>query len=124
MSGFFSRRAAPAGALRGVIAAIGLAGTALLLAGCGGSTVTLRQMVGKADYLPPQCNANPCVLTGLGGVVHVWERHVDRQLALGRSFIVTGVCASACEIAARRAHARIQPGARLIPHTPVPTVFS
>ncbi len=96
----------------------------LLLAGCSGSTVTLRQMVGNASYWPPACTADPCTLTGLGGVTDVWERYVDDNLALGRSFVVVGVCASACEIAARRAHARILPGARLIPHTPTPTVFS
>ena len=78
-----------------------------LLAACGSSTVTLRQMVGKAEYWPPRCEADPCVLTGMGGIQHIWERHVDEQLALGRSFVVTGVCASACEIAARRAHARV-----------------
>ena len=123
MDTFAFWRATPVGVLRGAIAVVGLS-AAVMLAGCGGSTVSLRQMVGKADYWPPECSSNPCVLTGPGGVVHVWERHVDEQLALGRSFVVTGVCASACEIAARRAHARILPGARLIPHTPTPTVFS
>lgn len=96
----------------------------VVLAGCSGSTVTLRQMVGNASYWPPQCVSDTCVLTGLGGVVHVWEKYVDENLARGRSFVVVGVCASACEIAARRAHARVLPGARLIAHEPAPTVFS
>lgn len=93
--------------------------------GCsGGNIVTLRSMIGDSHYWPPRCDSNPCVLTGLGGVTRVWERHVDENLALGRQFVVEGVCASACEIAARRAHAKVLPGARLIQHTPSPTVMS
>ena len=84
------------------------------------SAVTVRQMLNDARYWPPACNASPCVLTGLGGLVRVWEKHVDRNLALGRRFVVQGVCASACEIAARRAKAELLPGARLIYHAPTP----
>lgn len=80
--------------------------------------VTVRQMIGDARYWPPACTRPVCVLTGLGGIVQVWERHVDRHMAQGRRFVVKGVCASACEIAARRAHATIKPGAVLIPHKP------
>lgn len=97
----------------------------LLVSGCnGGSIVTLRNMIGDTKYWPPPCHADPCVLTGNGGIANVWERHVDENLALGRGFVVKGVCASACEIAARRAHAKLLPGARLIVHTPTPTVWS
>ena len=83
-----------------------------------GSVVTLREMIGDARYWPPACSADPCVLTGNGGVTDVWERHVDKHLAQGRQFVVKGLCASACEIAARRAHARVLPGAKLVVHKP------
>lgn len=86
--------------------------------------VTVREMLGDERYWPPACNASPCVLSGLGGIVPVWERHVDKNLALGRVFVVVGVCASACEIAARRAHAEITPGAVLIVHEPTPAILS
>lgn len=67
-------------------------------------------------YAPPPCNSRVCVLSGPGGLVNLWTSHVDRNLALGRVFVVKGVCASACEIAARRADATILPGAKLIKH--------
>lgn len=69
-------------------------------------------------YAPPPCHADPCVLTGPGGIWQVWRAHVDRNTALGRSFVVTGICASSCERAARRVHARLLPGARLVYHEP------
>lgn len=53
----------------------------------------------------------------------VWERHVDANPARGRQFVVNGLCASACEIAARRAHASLLPGATLIVHEPRPAVI-
>lgn len=86
--------------------------------------VTVRQMIGDPRYWPPACSKPVCVLTGLGGIVQVWERHVDTNLALGRTFIVKGLCASACEIAARRAHAVVADGAVLILHKPSPAVWS
>lgn len=86
--------------------------------------VTVREMIGDDRYWPPACERPVCVLTGLGGIVRVWERHVDKHTALGRSFVVEGVCASACEIAARRAHATPMPGARLIVHKPSPAILS
>jgi hypothetical protein len=98
--------------------------TLVVASACNGSAVTLRSMIGDAQYWPPPCNSSPCVLTGMGGVVHVWEQHVDENLKLGRKFVVWGVCASACEIAARRANATVLPGSRLIKHTPSPTVMS
>lgn len=72
-------------------------------------------------YWPRPCTPTVCVLTGLGGIVDVWERHIDRHT--GRLFIVRGICASACEIAVRRAQRRqervtIEPGAKLIKHRP------
>ncbi len=67
-------------------------------------------------YAPPPCNSRVCVLTGPGGLVSLWKSHVDRNKALGRVFVVKGVCASACEIAARRADATMLPGARLVKH--------
>jgi hypothetical protein len=98
---------------------------ALLVSGCSsGGGVTLRSMIGNGDYWPPACHSNPCVLTGMGGITEVWNRHVDKHLALGRRFVVKGTCASACELAARRAHAKVLPGARLIYHKPSPTVWS
>ena len=103
---------------------IGMVATGL--AGCGGAPgMGLGTMLGNDLYWPPACDKSPCVLTGLGGIVDVWTRHVDENLALGRSFIVPeGICASACEIAARRANARIMPGAKLIAHTPRPMLTS
>jgi|GEM_PF-2899656 hypothetical protein len=95
----------------------------VLATGCSGNVVTVREMIGDASYWPPACNADPCVLTGNGGITDVWERHVDTNLARGRQFVVKGLCASACEIAARRAHARLLPGAKLIVHEPRPAVI-
>jgi hypothetical protein len=98
--------------------------TLVLVAGCSaGGVVTVREMIGDASYWPPACNANPCVLTGNGGITDVWERYVDTNLARGRQFVVKGLCASACEIAARRAHAKLLPGAKLIVHEPRPAVI-
>ncbi len=91
--------------------------------GAAYGVVTVRQMLNDDRYWPPACHASPCVLTGLGGLVNVWRDHVDHHLALGRRFVVKGVCASACEIAARRSHATLLPGARLIPHKIEPTVW-
>ena len=87
-------------------------------------SITVRQMIGDARYWPPACDQSVCVLTGLGGIVQVWERHVDKQKSRGRSFVVEGICASACEIAARRAGAAIAPGATLIVHETSPVVWS
>lgn len=86
--------------------------------------VTVRQMIGDARYWPPVCDQSVCVLTGLGGIVQVWERHVDKHKELGRTFVVEGICASACEIAARRAGAAIAPGATLVVHEPSPARWS
>ena len=98
--------------------------TLMLASGCSaGGVVTVREMIGDASYWPPACNADPCVLTGNGGITDVWDRHVDTNLARGRRFVVKGLCASACEIAARRAHAQLLPGAKLIVHQPRPAVI-
>lgn len=86
-----------------------------------GRTVTLRDMIGDPRYWPPECGQNVCVLTGLGGIVQIWNAHVD--LNSDKRFIVRGVCASACEIAARRANAEIAPGAVLIEHAPSPLIY-
>lgn len=81
------------------------------------SSATLTEVLTHADtYAPPPCNSRVCVLSGPGGLVALWTSHVDRNLALGRVFVVKGVCASACEIAARRADATLLPGARLVQH--------
>lgn len=85
-----------------------------------------RAFLADDRYWPPPCSAHVCALTGLGGIVAVWEDHVDRHP--GRLFVVRGVCASACEIAYRRAVARaervvILPGARLIKHRPTRAVW-
>lgn len=105
----------------GVVAAC--VATLVLASGCSGNVVTVREMIGDTSYWPPACTADPCVLSGNGGITDVWERHVDKNLALGRKFVVAGLCASACEIAARRAHATVLPGARLVVHEPQPAVI-
>ena len=69
-------------------------------------------------YAPPPCVEQICVLTGPGGIWQVWEAHVRKNQALGRTFVVEGVCASSCERAARLAHAEVKPGAVLIYHEP------
>jgi hypothetical protein len=98
--------------------------TVLVASGCSAEkVVTVREMIGDARYWPPACTSDPCVLTGNGGITNVWERHVDTNLARGRHFVVKGLCASACEIAARRAHATVLPGATLIVHAPRPAVI-
>jgi hypothetical protein len=84
--------------------------------GAGGQ-VTIKEMIGDPRYWPPACDSVVCVLTGLGGIVQVWLKHVDRNLALGRTFVVRGICASACEMAARRAKAKLLPGAELTSRT-------
>lgn len=89
----------------------------------GAAQVTVRQMIGDPRYWPPACHQQVCVLAGLGGIVQVWERHVDRNLALGRTFVVKGLCASACEIAARRSGATVLKGATLIVHESSPAVW-
>lgn len=117
MPGFRARLSAP----RAIAAYVA---TLVLACGCSaGSTVTVREMIGDARYWPPACTANPCVLTGNGGITDVWERHVDTNLARGRQFVVKGLCASACEIAARRSHAKLLPGAKLVVHEPRPAVI-
>lgn len=81
------------------------------------TSASLVEVLANAKaYAPPPCNSRVCVLTGPGGLVNLWNSHVDRNLALGRVFVVKGICASACEIAARRADATVLPGARLIRH--------
>lgn len=81
------------------------------------SSASLTEVLTHARaYSPPPCNSRVCVLTGPGGLVNLWNSHVDRNLALGRVFVVKGLCASACEIAARRADAKVLPGARLVKH--------
>lgn len=113
------RRAALVLATAGAISV--LSGVSAGIAASGG--VTVREMIGNPLYWPPPCETKVCVLTGLGGIVQVWLKHVDRNLALGRTFVVDGVCASACEMAARRAKAKLLPGARLIPHPAGKTVW-
>lgn len=81
------------------------------------TSASLVEVLSNAKaYAPPPCNAHVCVLSGPGGLVNLWISHVDRNRALGRVFVVEGVCASACAIAARRAEATLLPGARLVPH--------
>ena len=81
--------------------------------------VDLTHVLANAEaYAPPPCNSRVCVLTGPGGLVNLWIAHVDRHAAKGRTFVVKGVCASACRLAALRVHARLLPGARLVYHKP------
>lgn len=81
------------------------------------SASVLEVLKHAKHYAPPPCNGPVCELYGPGGIVQVWEAHVDENMAKGRRFIVTGPCASACMIAAIRADARlVGPKARLIPH--------
>jgi hypothetical protein len=92
---------------------------ALLLIPAIGHAVTIKQMLKDERYWPKQCANKVCVLTGLGGIVDVWERHVDKHR--GYTFVVKGTCASACRLAYLRAKARgektIVKG-RLIYHKP------
>jgi hypothetical protein len=108
-----------------LLAALCLAG---LVAGCS-NTVTVRQMIGNDDYWPQKCRGNTCVLTGYGGLVDVWQQYVDDNARRGRSFAVKGVCASACEMAYRRAVSRgarvtVASDARLIAHDPAPAKWN
>lgn len=81
------------------------------------SATVYEVLINAKAYAPPPCNASVCELYGPGGIVQVWEAHVDKHMAKGRRFIVTGPCASACMIAAIRANAPlVGPEARLIPH--------
>lgn len=75
------------------------------------------------DYFPAPCDHNKkvCVLTALGGIVDVWVRHVDEHK--GYTFIVRGLCASACEIAAKKAKAKREIGSKLKPHKPKKSVW-
>ncbi len=87
---------------------------------------TLREMVNNSRYWPPACEANVCVLTGLGGIVGIWTAYVEKNT--GKRFIVTGICASACELAYQLAlkngeQVIIKAGARLIVHAPRETIF-
>jgi hypothetical protein len=89
--------------------------------------ITIEQMLEQpGKYFPAPCDQRRkvCILTGLGGIVSVWTRHVDTHDAKGFRFVVRGVCASACEIAARRAKATALPGSRLIPHSPSPGIWT
>ena len=81
-------------------------------------SATLTDVLKNAKaYSPPECRSHVCELYGPGGIVSIWTKHVDRNMAIGRRFIVTGACASACMIAAIRAHAPlVGPDAKLIPH--------
>lgn len=99
----------------------------LILAYAGtAQAVTIREMMDDDRYWPPPCTQTACVLTGLGGIVSVWEDHIDKHQ--GRQFIVRGVCASACEIAFQRAvrryeRVRVELGARLIKHRPSKAIW-
>ena len=95
-----------------------------MLASCS-NTVTVHDMIGDDRYWPQPCHGKVCTLTGNGGIVGVWEEFVDDNVRAGRRFIVKGVCASACEIAYRRAVAKgarvtLAADADLIVHHPQP----
>lgn len=77
-----------------------------------------------AAYLPPPCNADPCHLEGLGGNVAIWRAHTIAHSLKGRDFIVTGICASACEIVARETGARLTEQACMITHQSEPVSLS
>lgn len=89
-------------------------------------TATLAEMQANPRlYTPTNCTASPCVLTGLGGYLSVWDDWADAVMKRGWSFVVVGVCASACEREferALRADVAVKsiPGAILIPHEPEP----
>lgn len=85
----------------------------------GGTSV--RQMLGDPLYWPADCTATTCVLTGNGGIMDVWLHHVDEHR--GKTFVVKGKCASACEWAYLRARKLgektvVLPGARFVRHNP------
>lgn len=90
--------------------------------------ITVREMLDDPKTYFPTCRADPCSLTGPGGIIDVWERYVDKNMALGRGFVVTGWCASACEHAyqrAKRLGARItiEPGSQLVYHKPSAAIW-
>lgn len=107
---------------------LAIIGTLVAISSAFAAPVTIRQITNDARYWPPVCTlhqrcdltcpANPCILTGLGGILIVWISYVDANP--GRSFVVRGVCASACEIAYQRAkpHVVVEAGAQLIVHDP------
>lgn len=81
-----------------------------------------------ALYVPQECRADPCTLTGLGGFVRLWDDWMDKNIALGHSFVVRGTCASACEREYRRAKAfgaevTVMADAKLIYHAPQRAVW-
>lgn len=83
--------------------------------------VTVAVMLQDARYWPRPCT-DSCELSGLGGIVEVWENWVDEHK--NARFVVRGVCASACEIAYQRAKkygtVKIAPKAKLIKHRASP----
>jgi hypothetical protein len=92
--------------------------------------VSLKDMLSPSPnaalYWPAPCQRNICVLTGLGGIVAVWRNHVDEHQ--GYTFIVKGVCASACEIVYWQVVDRgdtvyILPDAQLIEHAPTEVIW-
>jgi len=90
--------------------------------------VSIRTMLTDKRYMPPVCKNDICVLTGLGGIVQVWEAHIDRNA--GKTFIVktNEVCASACFEALKYAQSKgenviVEKGAKLIYHAPQGFVF-
>lgn len=85
--------------------------------------ITIREMIGKPVYWPPECSPKTCVLTGNGGIKDVWLHHVEENS--GKIFVVKGRCASACEWAYLHARARgektvVLPGAHFLRHNPLP----
>lgn len=87
-------------------------------------TPTLAEMQANPRlYTPTNCTASPCVLTGLGGYLSVWDDWADAVMKRGWSFVVVGVCASACEREFERARmyqveVSLTPGSVLIYHKP------
>ena len=87
--------------------------------------VPLIDMVRPAPYAdkywPLPCESETCILTGWGGLISVWEKWADEHA--GKSFVVHGICASACEIAYRRVLERgdsvtLRHDAQLVYHKP------
>jgi hypothetical protein len=89
--------------------------------------MSVEDLLRDKRYWPPVCKGSTCTLTGLGGLVDMWESHVRLRHREGKSFVVRGKCMSACYLAYKEAvrigaAIRLAPGAQLYAHTPYAAV--
>ena len=100
------------------LAALFLAGVTQAMA----QTAAIREILTNPIYRPQICleDMDPCILTGPGGSVREWEFYIDMRFAEGHSYRVVGRCASACELAYRRA---LEIGATVIVDTDAELIY-